>query len=302
MLGNGLSGVSTNILQTICLLSFPDDLYKGALIYFILSACILVACAIGAIVLSKNSCFNYYFDKANAKQSQSVRRISGIYDEKDLLMEGEGDINNTSHLTPAKASTESFKQQESTQKHSSFMAFLILLKKAFFVAYPFYLSLMFCFTITFIVFPGVSCDILLNFLDGAKNYESWLFVIMITLFNVFDTIGRFMGGHPKFQLSDNQTFILSYSRTIFFITFMLIAYGTPPSWLFGDNSDWFKIINMILFSITNGFASTLCAVKSPSRAPSDMKESVGMFISIFLTMGILLGSVIAIGIGKVVPT
>ena len=95
--------------------------------------------------------------------------------------------------------------------------------------------------------------------------------------------------------------ILSYSRVVFLVTFMLIAFDVAPSWLFGVDADWFKMVNMILFSFTNGYASTLCAVKAPSLAHSDMKESVGMFISIFLTLGILLGSVIAIGIGKIVP-
>jgi len=39
------------------------------------------------------------------------------------------------------------------------------------VAYPFYLSLMFVFTITFMVFPGTTNDTVLMFLAGAKNYE-----------------------------------------------------------------------------------------------------------------------------------
>ena len=74
-----------------------------------------------------------------------------------------------------------------------------------------------------------------------------------------------------------------------------------PSWLFGDNADWFKILNMVLFSLTNGYLSTMCCVKAPSRAPDHLKESVGMFLSIFLTFGIMIGSIVAIGVGKGVP-
>jgi len=94
----------------------------------------------------------------------------------------------------------------------------------------------------------------------------------------------------------------SLLRTLFIVTSILIAFDVPPVWLFGVNADWFKIINMMLFSFSNGWVSTLCAVKSPSKAPNDMKESVGMFISIFLTGGILLGSIIAIGVGKGMPS
>jgi hypothetical protein len=58
---------------------------------------------------------------------------------------------------------------------------------------------------------------------------------------------------------------------------------------------------MILFAFSNGYVSTLCAVKAPSRAPDDSKEQVGMFIGVFIAIGILIGSLIAIGVGKIVP-
>lgn len=82
---------------------------------------------------------------------------------------------------------------------------------------------------------------------------------------------------------------------------MLIAFNVPPSWLFGINADWFKIINMIVFAFSNGYVSTLCAVRAPNAAHDDLKESVGMFVSIFLTSGIFFGSILAIGVGEIVP-
>jgi predicted MFS family arabinose efflux permease len=94
---------------------------------------------------------------------------------------------------------------------------------------------------------------------------------------------------------------LSYGRAIFIATFLLIAFATDPQWLFGHNSDWFKIINMALFAFSNGYVSTLCAIKSPSRAHDDSKEQVGIFVGVFIAIGILIGSLIAVGVGKVVP-
>lgn len=76
------------------------------------------------------------------------------------------------------------------------------------------------------------------------------------IFNVFDTVGRYMGGAPMFTLPDKVVLILTYSRTLFLATFLLIAFHVSPSWLFGDNADWFKIFNMILFALSNGFVST----------------------------------------------
>lgn len=93
--------------------------------------------------------------------------------------------------------------------------------------------------------------------------------------------------------------VITYSRAIFIATFLLIAFHVPPEGLFGHNADWFKIINMILFAFTNGWCSTQCAIKAPSRAPDDSKEQVGGLISIFLTLGILIGSIMAIGMGRI---
>ena len=58
---------------------------------------------------------------------------------------------------------------------------------------------------------------------------------------------------------------------------------------------------MMVFAFSNGYVSTLCAVRAPSAAPDDLKESVGMFVSIFLTSGIFVGSILAIGLGEIVP-
>jgi hypothetical protein len=46
MFGQGLSGITINVLRAICLLAIPDNKFLGALIYFIITALILVLCAI----------------------------------------------------------------------------------------------------------------------------------------------------------------------------------------------------------------------------------------------------------------
>lgn len=147
-----------------------------------------------------------------------------------------------------------------------------MLKSSFKSAWMFLTAISFIFLLTFIVFPGTTNDTSLQFMKGMQNYDSWFFLVLVTIFNVFDTIGRYMGGVPKLTLPDTATIAGSYLRSIFLITFMLIAFNVPPSWLFGVDADWFKMINMILFSFSNGYISTLLAIKAPSRAHDDSKE------------------------------
>ncbi len=103
------------------------------------------------------------------------------------------------------------------------------------------------------------------------------------------------------MLGDNATFFWTYLRTVFIVTSILIVYNVSPSWLFGVDADWFKITNMSLLALTNGYFGTLLAIKSPSRAPDDSKEQVGIFVGIFLTLGIVMGSIISIFLGDIIP-
>ena len=48
--------------------------------------------------------------------------------------------------------------------------------------------------VTFIVFPGVTCATSLAFLESY----AWFSLLMVSIFNFFDTIGRFIGGRPTF--------------------------------------------------------------------------------------------------------
>ena len=81
-------------------------------------------------------------------------------------------------------------------------------------------------------------------------------------------------------------------------TFLLISFDVSPDWLF--QSDWFVILNLVLFSITNGYVSTMCAIKAPSTVEGEAKGQVGGFIGITISTGIVLGSLLAFGMTQVI--
>jgi hypothetical protein len=62
MLGNGLSGISMNVLRAILEVTLPgvENEYKVSLIYFSLATAILLACSIGFSVLHSQEFFQYY--------------------------------------------------------------------------------------------------------------------------------------------------------------------------------------------------------------------------------------------------
>ena len=60
--------------------------------------------------------------------------------------------------------------------------------------------------------------------------------------------------------------------------------------------DWFIILNLALFSITNGYVSTLCAVKAPQTVEGEAKGQVGGFVGITISTGIVIGSLLAFAV------
>lgn len=117
------------------------------------------------------------------------------------------------------------------------------------------MALLWVFIVTFIIFPGTFYDSRFDILDKIQDdteRAGWYDIIIILLFNVFDTVGRFMGG--KFHLPGKTVMLLSALRSVFVITTTLIAFDASPDFIFG--SDWFKIANMALFAISNGYVST----------------------------------------------
>lgn len=145
------------------------------------------------------------------------------------------------------------------------------------------------FIVTFVVFPGVTFDTNLTFLSTLSNEEGWYIVILNTLFSIFDTVGRKMGGYKTFDLNANGIILMTFLRILFIATSYLAAFEISFFY-----TDWFIILNMCLFALTNGYVATLCAVKAPQTVESqEAKSQVGAFIGTTITLGILLGSIIA---------
>lgn len=89
---------------------------------------------------------------------------------------------------------------------------------------------------------------------------------MLMMFNISDTTGRYMGGMPKLTLGRKMTIIGSFSRVLFFATFLPIMFTNEVHGPF-FGSDWFKLVNAFAFGWTNGYFSTLCAIAAPGTVP-----------------------------------
>jgi len=260
MLGNGISGFGTNLLRGLTLVIWPsskDDKneFRGALALFLFAALILGLCSLMTIVLKKNEFAQYYLKKLE-KKSPSVNSTDPRYEQV---------LNNTqSTLSPGashQTHPESVLSKDPAPEKGSLALYLtqakINLKRTDGLLY----SLIYVFVLTFICYPGLASDSTIRFLEKTKEYDSWHILFVQACFNSMDAVGRYMGGLACLTLSNPMIKIQSLLRTVYLGIFLLISFDVSPDWLF--QTDWFIMLNLILFSITNGYVSTLCAVKAP---------------------------------------
>ena len=131
-------------------------------------------------------------------------------------------------------------------------------------------SLMYVFVATFVVFPGCFFAERVKFLLNNQGQDSgFKIIIFILTFNVFDTLGRKLAG--SIHLSSRIIMIGSIARTIFIPSTILLAMKQDDD-IFLFETDAFRFINLILFSLTNGYISTQCCIKAPSFVPKQQQE------------------------------
>ena len=152
--------------------------------------------------------------------------------------------------------------------------------------------------ITFTCFPALAEDSSYSFLIGKDSEGSWYNLISVLLYFGPELAGKYVGVSPCANLKRVTTLILAGIRTIFIATFLLVAFEVQPAWLF--TADWFKITNLALFSFTNGYVATLCAVKAPQTVEGELKGQVGAFVGVTILLGIILGATFALGMGQVI--
>ena len=132
------------------------------------------------------------------------------------------------------------------------------------------ISISLVFIFTFLVFPGAFFQSYFSFLNSADPSKqfTWYSLIMLSTFNVFDTVGRYMGG--VFQLPSKVVYFLVAARILLVVSTILIGLANKDTHNF-FTSDAIKILNMVVFAFSNGFVSTLCAIEAPKQAKEDQR-------------------------------
>lgn len=149
------------------------------------------------------------------------------------------------------------------------------------------LLIIYVYIVTFAVFPAISLKPDTLF----KLDSSWTNNILVSLYNIFDILGRYSINFTK--PTKKKTYFHVLIRTIFLIT-------SPYCWILFDRNNnnmvyLFIIINISLLGFTNGTSTALCYAIAPLCVEDELKGFAGSSVSFFNIFGIFLGTICAFG-------
>ncbi len=273
--GQGVSGILMNIIGYIVIAAVntgnkDDDEQLGAIIYFSISGLILLITLVTLLFAFRTDYFRYYLGKT--KDFNKIDSTIESLDNQGITTRSTAGQNNDDVLIEK---NEPEKKEEITFKQ--------LFKKL----YEIDLLSCYIYIITFALFPSVSIS---QRLFKTGRYRA---ITIITIYNIGDTIGRSISSGFKF--TKLLALIVIVGRSILVPTLILNFYFDMKLGMDENLSSILLIVNVVLLSVTNGIATTICLGLAPTMVPDSMKGRAGSSISFFNILGIFLGTVVAFG-------
>lgn len=276
--GQGFSGIAMNVLQYVVLASITsdnmdnDDDEKERIytlrgwVFFGISAFILVICLILLLLNYNSSYFQYYLAKA---------RSSNRDEASTGLIEGEVNPN---------PEEDGIVEDKTAKKELSF-------KDLFIRLWDLDLLMMYIYIVTFALFPNASINQnLFGLKDDNEDYNS---NTIILIYNVFDTIGRYLVSTVK--PNKRLNLIVNLGRTVLLFTLIFNDYCQVKLEWNNNITSPLLILNVGLLALTNGVGTTLSFGLAPNEMEDEYKGQAGTSLSFFLIVGIFLGACIAFG-------
>lgn len=272
MSGQGVAGVTAGIAAIVIKATMPDDANTAAMVYFVAAGATLALAAGSYVVMMRLPFMKHHM----AKAARATAAAASVKRDDDAAANSakRTSLNNDEPLLP----------QESAGSSVS----IVSVAKGVWVEAT---AVFIVFTMTFIVFPGLAPGQLLfqNSLGSLHMSNDWWTLILLLIFNMFDTVGRIT---PAWYMACRSYLLLILA----FVRFAMVPlfYGAAHSWSPGMN-DIFVGILMAGFSVTNGYMASIAMMTGPSHVAQHERETAGFIMSFCLQAGILVGSQAAFG-------
>lgn len=167
---------------------------------------------------------------------------------------------------------------------------------------PYGMGVFLVFLITLSIYPGVSVLIESQGKGKGNTWNDVYFVPVVAylMFSTGDYIGRLLGGLIQRPKQGTWILVINVARLVF-IPLLLFCNAQPRSNIpvYIDN-DYYYMVIIWLFAITNGYLANITVICAPRVVEDFEKETASSMMTVFMGVGISIGSVISLLLVKVI--
>ena len=286
--GQGISGILMAFLglfirYVVNTGNEEKDLINGALIFFGFSLLLAIITLLSLFYIYKSKYGKYYLSKTNEfKINDDIKQS-----EKEDAKEYE-DIDSNNKILHIKKNNNKINDdseiKENLKAEISFIQLFKLLKEINILIFYNYI-------IAYALYP-YACKAQELFKSGEYRVN-----IIILSYSICNTIGRYLMKFVK--PTKKLTYIIILLRTIFLFTIIFNHYLYFSLKVNYKVTSSLLIIHIILFAISNGFATSLCMGIAPTLLVEEIKGKAGASVSFSLSVGSAVGSCVAFGVEKI---
>ena len=301
--GQGLSGILMALLGLFIryVVNTDDeqkDLRNGALIFFGVSLLLSIITLLSLFYIYKSKYGKYHLSKVEIedinkeinsnkdnKEKETIKEHDGILDSNNKILHFTHKKNEEHHPINENAKNkENSTNKGNTTQEISFINLFKLLKEVNFLIFYNYI-------IAYALYP-YACKAQELFKTGEYRVN-----IIILLYSCCNTMGRYL---MKFFIpTKKKAYIIILLRTLFLFTIIFNHYLYFSLNVNYKITSTLLVINIILFGISNGFATSLCMGLAPTFLSDELKGKAGASVSFALSVGSAVGSCVAFGVEKI---
>ena len=291
--GQGFSGIAMNVLEYLCLIFIGGQEEKliviRAWIFFGVSSLILIICLILVLVNYNSEFTKFYLSKItnnDIPEGSLVDRDTLISEEEQGIV---SDQENSKDNTKDKEESNEEKTNDSNNNKTNVCSsFMTIFKKI----WDLNIIMIYIYIVTFALFPNASIT------QNLFNLQEYNSNTIIIIYNIFDTVGRYLVRVlPKTKLFNN---IVCLGRSVLLFTLLFNFYMQEKMKVELTITSSLLILNVALLSLTNGIGTTLCFSIAPNVVEDEWKGLAGTSLSFFLIVGIFLGSCVNFGVDAII--
>eukprot|EP00118_Oscarella_pearsei_P015927 m.148023 g.148023 ORF g.148023 m.148023 type:complete len:482 (+) comp38488_c0_seq4:23-1468(+) len=272
MTGESVAGLVVSIDRVITKAAI-SDCRQSSLVFFGLSIAFVVFCAVSHEMIYRSPLVVYHLGLSSTAEATSPEKYTPLKEKDEELIEMQ--------TTTQRDESVGGKPQVSLRKRlaDGISVWLSIGRRL----WLYMLAIGSAYFLTLLIFPG-----LLSEIHGDHFKNNWLPVILISLFNFFDFIGKLI----SFWHYDWRPHYLVLASLLRFLLLPLLLFCVLPcsAPLFSTWTPYTAMALSSILGITNGYFGCMSMVLAPSKVEPDKRELAGNLMTFVLLFGLAAGA------------